>query len=168
MTPGNMLIDLNLLEAEPAEEYHAKAESFLSSHQLIDFMQCPLLHAKRRAGLIVRKELPAFLVGSAAHCRILEGRDVYESEFALGGPVNPATGNPYGSSTKKFAQWRAEQGKPVLSHEQVELIESMATGVSMCDAATELLLYGRAEGGVRAEYWGVTRQICIDRAHPQR
>ena len=34
-------IDLNVLEAEAAEDYHAKASEFLSSHQLLDFMRWP-------------------------------------------------------------------------------------------------------------------------------
>ena len=111
---------------------------YLSSHQLIDFMRCPYLYAKRRAGMIERKESPAFLIGQAAHCRILEGLDVLKSEFALGGPVNPSTGKPYGSTTKKFTEWQAKQGKPVLSYDQLDLIENMAEGVSLCEAATEL------------------------------
>jgi len=77
------------LTIEPADEYHAKAQWYLSSHQLIDFMRCPFLHARKRAGLIEPKESPAYLVGQAAHCRILEGRDQYESQFALGGPSRP-------------------------------------------------------------------------------
>jgi len=36
-----MNIDLSILDVEPAEEYHAKASEFLSSHQLMDFMKCP-------------------------------------------------------------------------------------------------------------------------------
>ena len=160
------LIDLTVLEVEPAGEYHAKADTFLSSHQLIDFMRCPYLYAKKRAGLIERTETPAFLVGRAAHCRILEGQNVYASEFALGGPINPKTGKAYGSNTKKFAEWRAEQGKPVLSWEQDELIENMAAGVSMNDVACELLQHGRAEGVVRAEYCGVECQIRIDWTNP--
>ena len=162
------LIDLTVLEVEPAEEYHAKAETFLSSHQLIDFMRCPYLYAKKRAGLIERTETPAFLVGRAAHCRILEGQNVYKAEFALGGPINPKTGKAYGSNTKKFTEWRAEQGKPVLSWEQDELIENMAAGVSMNDVACELLQHGRAEGVVRAEYCGVECQIRIDWTNPHR
>ena len=161
-------IDLSMLEVEPAEEYHAKAAEFLSSHQLMDFIRCPYLHAKKRAGLIAETESPAYLVGRAAHCRILEGRDVYESEFALGGPINPTTGRPFGTATKKFAEWRARQGKPVLSHDQVALIENMAAGVAMNNTAVDLLLYGRAEGVVRAEYCGVACQIRIDWTHPHR
>jgi len=168
MPPKETVIDLSILSAEPAEEYHAKAAEFLSSHQLLDFMRCPYLHAKKRAGLIAEKESPAYLIGRAAHCRILEGREVYESQFALGGPINPSTGKPYGSGTKKFAEWRSAQGKPVLSHEQVELVENMAAGVAMSDAAVDLLLYGRAEGVVRADYCGVPCQIRIDWTHPHR
>lgn len=166
--PNEPIIDLSVLSAEPAEEYHAKAAEFLSSHQLIDFMRCPYLHAKKRAGLIAEKESPAYLIGRAAHCRILEGREIYESQFALGGPINPTTGKPYGSGTKKFAEWRSAQGRPVLSHEQVELVENMAAGVAMSDAAVDLLLYGRAEGVVRTEYCGVPCQIRIDWTHPHR
>jgi hypothetical protein len=162
------LIDLSVLGTEPGEEYHAKAESYLSSHQLLDFMRCPYLYAKKRAGLIAASESPAYLIGRAAHCRILEGRDVYEAQFALGGPINPSTGKPYGSTTKKFAEWRASQGKPVLSHDQVDLIENMAAGVALSDAAVDLLLYGRAEGVVRAQYCDVPCQIRIDWTHPHR
>ena len=122
------LIDLNILETEPADEYHAKADSFLSSHQLIDFMRCPYLYAKKRAGQVERKESPAFLIGRATHCRILEGYDVLKSEFALGGPINPSTCKPYGSTTKKFTEWQAKQGKPVLSYDQLDLIENAAAG----------------------------------------
>lgn len=166
--PNTCTIDLNVLAAEPADEYHAQASQYLSSHQLLDFMRCPYLHAKKRAGLIADKDSPAYLVGRAAHCRILEGRDAYESQFALGGPINPSTGKPYGNTTKKFTEWRAQQGKPVLAHEQVDLIENLAAGVAMSDAAVELLLCGRAEGVVRADYCGLPCQIRIDWTHPQR
>ena len=63
------LIDLNVFETEPAEIYHAKSKDYLSSHQLIEFMQCPYLYQKRRAGLIDERESSAFLIGRAAHCR---------------------------------------------------------------------------------------------------
>ena len=163
-----LCIDLGILACEPAEEYHALAGEFLSSHQLLDFMKCPWLHRKKRLGLIEDKDSPAYLLGRAAHCRILEGRDVYEAQFALGGPVNPKTGKPYGSATKAFAEWVRAQGKPVLSESQVELIEQMASGVAMNDAAVDLLLYGRAEGVVRADYCGLPCQIRIDWLHPHR
>ena len=161
-------IDLNILEAESAEEYHGKASEYLSSHQLLDFMKCPWLHRKKAIGLIEDKDSPAYLVGRAAHVRILEGRDIYETTFALGGPINPKTNKPFGSNTKAFAEWRESQGKPVLSHDQVELIEQLASGVAMNAEAVDLLLYGRSEGVVRAEYCGLPCQIRIDWTHPHR
>ena len=161
-------IDLSILEAEPAEEYHAKAAEYLSSHQLLDFIKCPWLHRKKVLGLIEDRDSPAYLLGRAAHVRILEGRDAYEAAFALGGPINPKTDKPFGSNTKAFAEWSAAQGKPVLSHSQVELIENMASGVAMNDAAVELLLYGRSEGVVRAEYCQMPCQVRVDWLHPQR
>lgn len=171
---SQLTIDLSVLSAEPADEYHAKAGEYLSSHQLLDFMACPRLYRKKQLGLIAAprmSETPALLVGRATHVRILEGRDVYETEFALGGPINPKTQKPFGSGTKAFAEFRERaeaEGKAVLSHEQVELIEQMAAGVMMHDEAADLLLHGRSEGVVRAEYCGTPSQIRIDWLHPHR
>jgi hypothetical protein len=164
----DLTIDLNILEAEPAEQYHAKAREYLSSHQLLDFLKCPWLHRKKSLGLIEDQDSTAYLVGRAAHARILEGRAAYETAFALGGPINPKTKKPFGTNTQAFSKWAHIQGKPVLSHEQVDLIEQMASGVAMNEEAIDLLLYGRAEGVVRDEYCGTPCQIRIDWVHPHR
>lgn len=34
-------IDLSVLSVEAEDEYHGKADEYLSSHQLLDFMKCP-------------------------------------------------------------------------------------------------------------------------------
>lgn len=162
------VICLSILKSEPAGQYHAQAGRFLSSHQLLDFMKCPWLHRKKSAGLIRDADSASYLIGRAAHTRILEGSAVYAAEYALGGPVNEKTGKPYGAGTKAFAEWAAAQGKPVLSHDQDELVEQMAAGVAMNDEAVALLLYGRAEGVARAEYCGTPCQIRIDWTHPHR
>lgn len=164
----NLHIDLNVLTTEPADEYHAKAGEYLSSHQLLDYMACPWLYRKKRLGLIADNDTPALLVGRATHVRILEGRDAYESQFAVGGPINPRTNKPFGSNTKAFAEWAEAQGKPVLSHDHVDLIEQMAAGVAMNDEAVDLLLYGRSEGVVRTTYRGTPCQIRLDWVHPHR
>lgn len=159
-------IDLGVLINEPAEEYHRKADRFLSSHQLLDFMKCPWLHRKKTLGLIEDGGSPAYFIGQAAHVRIIEGQDAYRRRFAFDGPINPKTGRPFGAATKAFAEWQATQGKPVLSHEQVDLIEQMASGVAMNNRAIELLADGRAEGVVRATYCGMPCQIRIDWLNP--
>ena len=161
-------IDLNVLEVEPAEEYHAKAKEYLSSHQLLDFAKCPWLHRKKSLGLIEDTESPAYRLGRAAHVRILEGKEVYRDTYALGGPINPRTKKPFGSTTKAYAEWAAEQGKPVLSSDQADLLEDLASGVAMNSEAIDLLLYGKAEGVVRANYCDTPCQIRIDWLHPHR
>jgi hypothetical protein len=167
-TESNLAIDLGVLSAEPANEYHAKAGQFLSSHQLIDFMSCPWLYRKKQLGMVQDEDSPALLLGRATHTRILEGRDALEGQFALGGPINPRTQKPFGSGTKAFLEWAEAQGKPVLSHENLELIEQMACGVAMNDEAVDLLLYGRSEGVLRAEYCDTPCQVRLDWVHPHR
>jgi len=110
-----MTIDLTRLNVEPEGVYHAQANKYLSSHQLAAFRTCPLLYHKKREGLIPDVDRPAYLVGRAAHALILEGRERYADRYAVGGPVNPKTGEPFGTRTKAWAEWAAAQGKPVLT-----------------------------------------------------
>ena len=147
---------------EPAEAYHAKANQYLSSHQLADFRKCPLLFSRKRLGLIADEDRPAFLVGRALHTLVLEGREKFDAEYAVGGPINPKTGQPFGSGTKAFAEWAAECGKQVLTDAQAELVERMAEGVRQQQIAVDLLSSGMAEGVVRAEYCGLPCQIRMD------
>ena len=161
-------IDLNVLTIEPDEDYHARAGEYLTSHLLADFRKCPLLYFKRASALLDDTDRPAYLLGRAAHKRILEGRDAYQAAFAVGGPVNPKTGKPFGSGTKAFGEWAAAQGKPVLSEDQVALVENVAAGVATNDLAVDLILYGRAEGVVRADYCGTSCQARLDWVHPHR
>jgi len=168
MDKNNLYIPTDIFITELAEVYHAKAGQYLSSHQLIDFMKCPLLHHKKRMGIIQDQETTSFLVGHAAHVRILEGRAEYESRFAMGGPINPTTGKPYGSLTKKFAEWKEAQQKPVLTFEQMDLVEQMARGVAIHDTAVDLISYGIAEGVIRADYCGIPCQIRLDWLNPNR
>lgn len=162
MPPRQTAVDPNVLSAEPAEEYHAKAAEFLSSHQLADFRKCPLLYHHKKLGVIVDEDRPAYLVGRAAHTLILEGEECFGRQYAVGGPINPATGRVYGKETKAFAQWAKAQGKPVLTEEQYRLVSDLAAGVSANETAVELLSGGVAEGVVRADYCGVPCQIRLD------
>ena len=142
----------SFLIRESDAEYRRQSQTNLSSHALADFRKCPLLYWKKKEGLIADEDRPAYLVGRAAHVRILEGHDRYQEEFAFVGPINPATGKPYGALTKKVQEWADAQGKSVLTETQIDLIENMAAGLSMNDAAVDLIVEGIAEGVVRTEY----------------
>ncbi len=164
--PDELHIDLSILTVEPAEEYHAKSVDYLTSHQLGDFTRCPYLHRKKQEGLIENRDSAAYLLGRAAHVRILEGKDEFQNQFATGGPINSTTGRPFGSNTKAFAEWAQMQGKPVITSDQFELVEQMTTGVSMNGRAVDLLVYGQAEGVVRTSYCSTPCQIRIDWLNP--
>jgi hypothetical protein len=157
-----LVSDLSFLIRESADVYHAQGARFLSSHQLAEFRRNPLLFRKKELGLVKDEDRPAYLIGRAAHTLILEGRETYESQYAFGGPVNPKTGEPFGSRTKAFQEWAETQGKPVLSDEQVALIETMNAAVSVHPHAASLLADGMPEVVIRGEYSGVACQARLD------
>ena len=154
--------DADFLLRESDAEYREKAKTHLTSHALADFRQCPLLYWKRRQGLIPEVDRPAYLVGRAVHAWVLEGRETFDAGFAVGGPINPRTGKPYGANTQAYAEWAALQGRPVLTDEQYALVSSIVGGVSAHEDACDLLAEGVGEGTVRAEYCGIPCQARLD------
>ncbi|MEW4530623.1 PD-(D/E)XK nuclease-like domain-containing protein [Maioricimonas sp. JC845] len=167
-TTAAVLDDLHVLICEPAQQYHAQAGRYLSSHLLADFRKSPLLYHRKTQGRIKSEETPAYLVGRAAHTLILEGREPFQAEFAVGGPVNPKTGNVYGANTKAFAEWAKAQRKPVLTDTQHELVVRLAEGVRSHTFARELLSDGLPERVVRTKYGEVDCQIRMDWFDPVR
>lgn len=151
---------------EPQAIYREKAKEYLTSHALADFRRCPLLYHKRKLGLVEDEDRPAYLVGRALHTLVLEGAERFEQEYAVGGPINPKTGEPYGANTKAFAEWAASLGKEVLTDAQFQLVLNMAEGVRAHQTAMELLSSGIPEGVVRANYCGVPCQVRIDWMDP--
>jgi hypothetical protein len=152
----------DVLIREPSEVYHAQARDYLSSHRLSAFRECPLLYRKWQLGEIVDEDRPAYVVGRAAHSLILEGREVFESQYAIGGPINPKTGAPFGAGTKAFAEWAEQIGKDVLSEEQSQLVERMNDSVRSHPLGAELLASGVPEGVLRAECRGLPCQVRLD------
>lgn len=163
---GPASLCLSFLIREPAAVYHARSRDHLSSHALADFRRCPLLYRRKRLGLITEPDRAAYVVGRAAHVLILEGRERYRAEYAVGGPVNPRTGEPFGPTTKAFQKWVARCGKAVLSDADAATVEQMAASVKGHIFARELLADGVAEGVVRVEYDGHACQGRLDWLNP--
>jgi len=165
--PQPEAMDVRFLLREPAEDYHAKAGGYLTSHLLADFRRCPLLYHRKRRGLVpLGENCPAFLVGSAAHTVILEGDEAFRQRFAVGGPVNPKTGLPFGAGTKARTEWAEANRKEVLTEEQFTLVTNMAVSVRQHTGASQLLAAGEAECVVRADYMGLPCQIRMDWFEP--
>lgn len=158
-------MNINFITNEPADIYHARSRSgeFMSSHLLADFRESPALYRKEINGEIEQKDTPTFVLGRAAHSLILEGRIAFDRDFVVAdGPVNPKTGEPYGTKTKAYAEWLASQEREVISSKDYAFILKLQKSVCLHAAASELLGIGLAEGVVRAEYCGVPCQIRMD------
>src|SRR5947208_1240811 len=107
---------------EPNAVYHAKSRQYMTSHQLRDFAYCPLYHKQKRSGLIADEIDDALRIGAATHTLTLEGREAFEREYIVGGPINPKTEKCYGRDTKAYAEWEAQQTKGCLSDEEYALV----------------------------------------------
>jgi hypothetical protein len=154
---------------EPAHEYHTKAGQYLSSHLLGDFRRCPLMYRRRVDREIIEDQgRPAYIMGRAVHTLVLEGKDRFLQEFALCGPINPATGKPYGRNTHAWEVWAKTNGKDVLTDEQFQCVTKMQRAVYAHAFAAELLREGVPEGVVRAKYCGLPCQIRMDWFDPHR
>ena len=159
---------LACLQIEPEAVYAARRANHLSSHALTDFRKNPRLYRKKQLGLVADGDRPAFVIGRAAHCRVLEGTDELIRRYAIGGPINPKTGKSYGADTKAYAEWAEAIGKPAISQDAADLCDQLSDAVSGHTEAAGLLGSGQAEGVVRAEYGGIASQIRIDWTHPER
>ncbi len=157
-----MSTELPFLVPEPEADYHAARKDHLTSHSLADFRRCPLLYHLKQTGKIVDEDRLAYTMGRAAHTLILEGPEIYADRYVVGGPVNPKTGKCYGSDTKKYAAWAAEQGKPTVTDEEDALARRLSASVHGHPAVGDLLGGGVIEGVVRVEYNGIECQGRLD------
>ena len=154
---------------ESAENYHFRSRSgeYMSSHLLADFRESPSLYYKEISGQIDLKESAAFTLGRAAHSLILEGRHAFDRDYIVcNGPVNPRTGEPFGKTTKAYADWLEEQDREVISEKDFGFIMKLQAAVCVHPEAVKLLAKGEAEGVVRACCCGVPCQIRLDWFNP--
>lgn len=156
------------LIVEPESTYAARRKDHLSSHALADFRRNPLLFHKKELGLLPDDDRPAFVVGRAVHCRVLEGKDVFTERYAVGGPINPKTNRPFGPDTKAFAEWAVTQSRPVISEDTAHLCEQLTSAVHAHEEALALLAEGQAEGVIRTVISGMPAQARLDWFNPTR
>lgn len=83
-------------------------------------------------------------VGILTHAYVLEGVDKYkqllDSDYIFDAPVNPSTGQVYGSGTKKVQDWLADNpGKKFLDPALIKQVEDMAEAVHTHDKAMSIL-----------------------------
>ena len=161
----------DFISHEPEDVYHAQSRSgeYMSSHMLADFRNSPMLYSRKVNGEIAEKFNPAFAFGSAVHKMVLEGHEAFNEEYTVSdGPVNPKTGSPYGSTTKAYLEWAAEQRKSIVSTADFAMIQTFRQSVFGNEAARDLLAIGVAEGVARAKIEQIPCQIRMDWFNPER
>lgn len=163
-------MNMNFFTHEPEAHYHAQSKSgaVMSSHMLSKFRNSPLLYDKTVKGLIAETTSAAFALGSATHKLLLEGEEAFNAEYTVSdGPINPSTGSPYGSTTKKYTEWADMQVGKVVSSKDYEFITQLQASVWNHQLASKLLDDGVAEGVVRADISGIPCQIRMDFFSPE-
>jgi hypothetical protein len=150
--------------------YHAAAArgERISFHSLMDFVKNGKEYHERITGALPpREETREMFFGSACHKLILEGREAFADEYKVAdGPVNPRTGAPYGRETKAFAEWIAQQDKPVVSSDEAAQILLMEKAVRSHEIAAQLLDKGEAETPIMFDWCGLPCQSCLDWINP--
>lgn len=133
-------IELGLIVGESSEVYHAT--DAVSHSKLETFRKRPALyHRKHVLKVIEREESPAFAIGSALHCAVLESAD-YAKRFA----VAPVCDRRTTVGKTAWGAFVAENaGKEFLDAEQGALVQRMFQGVRANRTACELLENGRPE-----------------------
>lgn len=102
------------------------------------------------------------MIAQAAHTLILDGRERYEAEYAVGRPLAAKTGKPFRSNTKAFTDWAEKLGKPGIADTDAAMIEEMAASVRSHVFARELLADGVPEGLVRCRRHGFLCQARLE------
>lgn len=154
---------------EEAAEYHALASEYLSSHQLTDYIQSPINYWYKRNVAKDKPEPASFFLGRAVHQLVLEGDQVFNQHYVVGGPINERTGKPFGTDTQKYQAWLAEngaEGKAGLSETDWNHIATIRDAVRAHKIARALLDVGFPEAVVRSDYFDTPCQIRIDWFNP--
>jgi hypothetical protein len=142
----------------PIEVYHAD-RSCVSSTGLKEILRSP---AHYQAYLTSeRKETPALFLGTAIHAKLLEPA-LFDETYVIA-PVGDKRAKEY----KEFEI--ANANKKILTPEQAEIIEGIATSVSMHTSASALLRAGLVEHSIiwQDEETGIWLKIrpdclCVD------
>jgi hypothetical protein len=133
----------------------------LTSRLLRDFRKCPQLFHRKQSGLLpTTGGGKVYLLENAARYLILKGREAFDEKYVIGGdrPINPKTGLPYGTETKRYAEWRATVEQEILTEQEGQTVFAIAAAVAAHDEAASLLTSGRAYVNADGYFCGLPAQ----------
>jgi len=158
--------DTSFLTQETAKVYHACLTDCLTSRHLTEFRRDAYLYHKKSVCPEPDDAPIKVEIGDALRVLALEGPELFKARYATGGPVD-AAGKPCGRYSSEFEKWAASQDKPVISHEQMRLVDTLHDSVRGHRLASELLSCGVAGGVVRTIYRGLACQGRIEWLNPR-
>jgi len=147
----------------PFDEYNEARAQYLTSHALHDYSRCPAKyrHAQLHAA---PRDTAAFAFGRAFHT-MMEGPDVFAAQYTVAdGPVNDATGEPFGNTTKSYKKWAPSITGMVVSTAEHARLRGMYASVMQHGVVGEIMAAGEtfAEATIRADIYGVPCQCRPD------
>jgi hypothetical protein len=107
------------------EEYESSRKSVMHFSALKVFMDCPKTFYLQRTGVLPAPDTDSLRIGTGLNDLLLLGEDEYLKNHKIGGPINPRTGQPYGTDTKAFAEWSAENPGRYLTSIQDSIVRKM-------------------------------------------
>ncbi len=147
------------------QDYFRASDKYMSSTRLKEYAQCPKTFDLYQKGMLRRPESSvAQSFGTAAHMLILEGEALFNQAYAVeDGPVNPRTGKPYGSDTKRHSDWLETLDRPTISTaDHTKMCEMWDSFYSHDGIAAVMSLGGTPELVARTEMLDVECQSKID------
>lgn len=154
-----------IIETSQAD-YDAHRHKLMGAHLLDVFRDSPRLCQLKMAGLVPGIDSPALAFGRAAHTLILEGFDVFHSQYEVAdGPVNERTGKPFGVDTQAYLAWYREvtaTGKSIISQGQWDQLCLMVDSLNEAKEARAYLDTGAPEVAIRGKLYGVSCQSRLD------
>jgi hypothetical protein len=146
-------------------EYEQARGQFMGSHLLDLFNHSPRSCQWKMQGLLQEASRPAYDLGRAIHCFILEGPTEFHQRHEIAeGPINEKTGKPFGRDSKAWQEWNEQlvaEGRQVINGEEFTKMAAMAESIAETDAS-QLLHIGLPEVTIRGELHGVRCQSRLD------
>lgn len=161
------LVENHLIE-ESHEEYNEQRSENTTSSTIKKMVKESAADMKEAEDNPDNEVKPAYILGNAVHCMLLEGVKKYDEMFVIGGPKND-DGKEYGLKSDAFKEERKDvnfEGKELITNELHKIAMKMRRSCLNHDLVKDILSEGVAERVIRTDYMGMPCQVRYDWLNP--
>jgi hypothetical protein len=153
---------------ETEAEYQQHYTTHKSATSLKTFRKSPLIYRLECLGILASKRGSFFTFGSAFHCYLLESLQFTQRFTVSDPPINPRTGNPFGSETKAANEWRKSLTMEAVTSKEFSAIQQMANSIALTHPKIwEQIQQSTCELSWRGQLGGIPFQSRIDVLHDE-